>query len=142
MASDAAALLDELMGRNRNVAKSENAKEIEWSDEEVIGCYDRISRDYSGWKVSGLFGLLVKTAFAPAPAFCTEPISSSIPTLLFLTRCSRFASTIWLSSAHTTSSPTPRPILVHAAYFTTTSCENSESTQRGLKIPCFVNRGS
>jgi len=35
MASDAARLLDELMGRNRNVHPSEDAKNIEWSDKEV-----------------------------------------------------------------------------------------------------------
>ena len=30
-----AAMLDELMGRNRNVGAHENIKELEWSDSEV-----------------------------------------------------------------------------------------------------------
>lgn len=32
----AAALLDELMGRNRNIAPNEKAKELNWEDPEVI----------------------------------------------------------------------------------------------------------
>jgi hypothetical protein len=32
----AAALLDELMGRNRNIAPNDKAKELNWEDPEVI----------------------------------------------------------------------------------------------------------
>lgn len=35
-AAAAAALLDELMGRNRNVLPNEKPKEINWEDSEVI----------------------------------------------------------------------------------------------------------
>lgn len=36
MAAAAAALLDELMGRNRNAAPNEKAIELNWEDTEVI----------------------------------------------------------------------------------------------------------
>ena len=36
MASTAAALLDELMGRDRNLAPTEKRKEIKWDDPSVI----------------------------------------------------------------------------------------------------------
>ena len=39
MASTAAALLDELMGRDRNLAPTEKRKEIKWDDPTVIFNY-------------------------------------------------------------------------------------------------------
>lgn len=38
MANPLSAMLDELMGRNRNALPSENAKDIRWDDEEVRIC--------------------------------------------------------------------------------------------------------
>ena len=39
MAAEAAKLLDELMGRNRNAAPTENRRDIHWDDPEVIMFY-------------------------------------------------------------------------------------------------------
>ncbi len=39
MASEAASLLDQLMGTTRNAVPGENVKELSWSDEEVCKYY-------------------------------------------------------------------------------------------------------
>ena len=39
--SQIASMLDELMGRNRNVAPNENVRELQWSDPEVCK-YDNL----------------------------------------------------------------------------------------------------
>jgi len=48
-AAAAAALLDELMGRNRNVLPNEKPKELNWEDPEVSPrqCIRKVSVNYS-----------------------------------------------------------------------------------------------
>ena len=41
MTATAAALLDELMGRNRNIAPHEKVRELKWEDREVRNFYNR-----------------------------------------------------------------------------------------------------
>lgn len=50
-AAAAAALLDELMGRNRNVLPNEKPKELNWEDPEVGFCWKR----YFGYAVVNVF---------------------------------------------------------------------------------------
>lgn len=42
----AAALLDELMGRNRNIAPNEKGRELNWEDTEVIISNSQLKRYY------------------------------------------------------------------------------------------------
>lgn len=47
MSSEAAALLDQLMGRNRNAVDGDSVKQEHWSDPEVSTVIDRYSGGYN-----------------------------------------------------------------------------------------------